>query len=53
MDEPIQSDMLEDEVAGECCRHFELNAEGNWLGLEARVLTWERLRVAAVADLGY
>jgi hypothetical protein len=51
--EQRESDCLEDKVTGYCRWAFESDKRGAWLGLEARVLTWERLRVAAVSDLGY
>jgi hypothetical protein len=52
-EEMRQSDTLEEELVGWFRMGFESTEKGTWLGVEARVLMWERLRVAAVADLGY
>jgi hypothetical protein len=51
--EQKESDLLEDEVTGWCSWTFESNKRGAWLGLQTRVLTWERLLVAAVTSIGY
>jgi hypothetical protein len=52
-EEQKESGTLEDEVSGTCSWGFESDKRGAWQGMEARVLTWERLRVEAKADLGY
>jgi hypothetical protein len=38
-----ESDSLEEEVSAICKWWFESDKKGRWLGMEERVLTWDRL----------
>jgi hypothetical protein len=52
-EEEQESDRMEDEVLGWYQWSFESDERGCWLGLEPRVLTWKRVKEAAVKDPRY